>query len=104
MTEGARKWVRDLVGQFQAAGINASFAFSMEVYRPPVEITARYWDRAPVDLTVPSTQMHFGTRVRAYLKQMYKECADEIASAGLPVVLQFDETQWRYFPNASGMP
>lgn len=104
MTEGARRWIRDLAGQFLAAGIEASFAFSMEVYRPPVDMAARYWDGAPVDLPVPSTQMHFGARVRAYLKQMYKECADEIAAAGLPVVLQFGETQWWYFPNVSGMP
>ena len=53
--------------------------------------------------------MHFGTRVRNYLKQMYKECADEIAAAGLPVVLQFGETQWWYFDNRAqdaqgGMP
>jgi len=48
--------------------------------------------------------MHFGSRVRSYLKQMYKECADQIAAAGLPVILQFGETQWWYFPNASGMP
>ncbi len=104
MTEGARRWIRDLAAQFQAAGIKASFAFSMEVYRPPAEMAARYWDGAPVELPVPSTQMHFGSRVRAYLKQMYKECADEIAAAGLPIVLQFGETQWWYFPNASGMP
>jgi hypothetical protein len=104
MTEGARRWIRDLAGQFAAAGIKASFAFSMEVYRPPSAMAARYWDGAPVDLPVPSTQMHFGSRVRAYLKQMYKECADEIAAAGLPVILQFGETQWWYFPNASGMP
>ena len=52
-----------------------------------------------VFLEVPSYQMHFGTRVRNYLKQMYKECADEIAAAGLPVVLQFGETQWWYFDN-----
>jgi len=104
MTEGVRRWIRDLAGQFQASGIKASFAFSMEVYGPPLEMAARYRDGTPVDLPVPSTQMHFGTRVRAYLKQMYKECADEIAAAGLPVILQFGETQWWYFPNASGMP
>jgi len=104
MTEGARRWIRDLAGQFQAAGMQASFAFSMECYRPPAEMAARYWDGAPVDLPVPSTQMHFGTRVRSYLKQMYKECADELAAAGLPVILQFGETQWWYFPNDSGMP
>lgn len=104
MTEGVRKWIRDLAGQFQAAGIAASFAFSMEVYRPPADMAARYWDGAPVELDVPSTQMHFGARVRNYLKQMYKECADQIAAAGLPIVLQFGETQWWYFPNASGMP
>jgi hypothetical protein len=104
MTEGARRWIRDIAAQFQSSGIAASFAFSMEVYKPPVEMAARYWDGAPVDLPVPSTQMHFGTRVRTYLKQMYRECADEIAAAGLPVVLQFGETQWWYFPNASGMP
>ena len=104
MLEPVRRWIRDLAGQFAAAGIPASFAFSMEVYRPPAEMAARYWDGAPVELPVPSTQMHFGARVRAYLKQMYKECADEIAAAGLPIVLQFGETQWWYFPNDSGMP
>ncbi len=104
MLEPVRRWIRDLAGQFQTAGIPASFAFSMEVYRPPAEMAARYWDGEPVELAVPSTHMHFGARVRAYLKQMYKECADQIAAAGLPIVLQFGETQWWYFPNASGMP
>jgi hypothetical protein len=104
MTHGARNWIRDLAREFKQTGINASFAFSMECYRPPLAMAARYWDGEPVFLPVPSHQMHFGPRVRAYLKQMYKECADEIAAAGLPVVLQFGETQWWYFPNASGMP
>jgi len=104
MLEPVRRWIQDLAGQFAAANIKASFAFSMEVYRPPAEMAARYWDGAPVELPVPSTQMHFGARVRNYLKQMYKECADQIAAAGLPIVLQFGETQWWYFPNASGMP
>jgi hypothetical protein len=74
---------------FQAAGIPASFAFSMEVYRPPVEMAACYWDGTPVEPPGPSTQMR-------------KECADEVAAAGLPVVLQFGETQWWCFLNASG--
>ena len=107
MTEGARKWIRDLASQFAAAGILASFAFSMEVYNPPAAMRAKYLSLAggvvapgeDVFLEVPSHQMHFGTRVRNYLKQMYKECADEIAAAGLPVVLQFGETQWWYFDN-----
>ena len=42
MTEGARKWIRDLAGQFVAAGILASFAFSMEVYNPPAAMRAKY--------------------------------------------------------------
>jgi hypothetical protein len=104
MTHGARNWIRDLAREFKQAGIGASFAFSMECYRPPMAMAARYWDGEPVFLPIPSHQMHFGTRVRNYLKQMYKECADEIAAAGLPIVLQFGETQWWYFPNASGMP
>ena len=117
MTEGARKWIRDLASQFAAAGILASFAFSMEVYNPPAAMRAKYLSLAggvvapgaDVFLEVPSHQMHFGTRVRNYLKQMYKECADEIAAAGLPVVLQFGETQWWYFDNRladaqGGMP
>jgi hypothetical protein len=104
MTQGARNWIRDLATHLQQAGIPASFAFSMECYRPPSEMAARYWDGAPVDLPVPSTQMHFGSRVRTYLRQMYKECADQLAAAGLPIVLQFGETQWWYFPNDSGMP
>ena len=104
MTRGVRNWIRDLATEFRQAGIQASFAFSMECYRPPTAMAARYWDGAPVDLPVPSTQMHFGGRVRAYLKQMYKECADQLAAAGLPIALQFGETQWWYFPNASGMP
>ncbi len=73
MTDGVRRWIRDLADQFHAAGISASFAFSMEVYRPPAEMAARYWDGAPVELDLPSTQMHFGARVRNYLKQMYKD-------------------------------
>jgi len=104
MTHGARNWIRDLAAQFKQAGIDASFAFSMECYLPPMVMAARYWDGEPVFLPIPSHQMHFGPRVRNYLKQMYKECADEIAAAGLPIVLQFGETQWWYFPNASGMP
>ena len=117
MTEGARKWIRDLASQFAAAGIPASFAFSMEVSNPPAAMRAKYLSLAggvvapgqDVFLNVPSHQMHFGMRVRNYLKQMYKECADEIAAAGLPVVLQFGETQWWYFDNRladaqGGMP
>ena len=104
MTHGARNWIRDLAREFKQAGIDASFAFSMECYLPPMAMAARYWDGEPVFLAIPSHQMHFGPRVRNYLKQMYKECADEIAAAGLPIVLQFGETQWWYFPNASGMP
>ena len=112
MTEGARRWVRDLASQFVAAGITASFAFSMEVYNPPAAMRARYLRLnggivAPGDdvfLEVPSYQMHFGTRVRNYLRQMYKECADEIAAAGMPVVLQFGETQWWYFDNRAQDP
>lgn len=103
MTHGARNWLRDLAREFKLAGIDASFAFSMECYLPPMAMAARYWDGEPVFLPIPSHQMHFGARVRNYLKQMYKECADEIAATGLPIVLQFGETQWWYFPNASGM-
>ena len=117
MTEGARRWIRDLASQFAAAGILASFAFSMEVYNAPAAMRARYLHYAggvvspgqDVFLGVPSHQMHFGTRVRNYLRQMYKECADEIEAGGLPVVLQFGETQYWYFDNRladaqGGMP
>jgi hypothetical protein len=112
MTEGARKWIRDLAGQFMAAGIKASFAFSMEVYNPPAAMRAKYLrlnggvvtPGEDVYLEIPSHQMHFGTRVRNYLKQMYKECANQIAAAGLPVVLQFGETQWWYFDNRASDP
>jgi hypothetical protein len=112
MTEGARRWIRDLAGQFQAAGIKVSFAFSMECYIPPAAMRAKYLHLAggavqpgnDVFLDVPSYQMHFGSRVRNYLKQMYKECADQIAAAGAPVILQFGETQWWYFDNLSDDP
>jgi hypothetical protein len=112
MTEGARRWIRDLAGQFQAAGIKASFAFSMEVYNPPPAMRAKYLSYAggvvspgaDVYLEVPSYQMHFGPRVQEYLKQMYRECADEIAAAGLDIVLQFGETQWWYFDNRQQDP
>ena len=112
MTEGVRQWIRDIAGEFKAAGILASFAFSMEVYNPPAEMRAKYLSYtggvvapgADVFLDVPSYQMHFGTRVRTYLKQMYKECADQIAAAGAPVILQFGETQWWYFDNKAQDP
>ena len=107
MTHGARNWIRDLARQFKLAGINASWAFSMECYRPPAEMRARYlhYEAGVVSpgqdvfLPIPSHQMHFGPRVRNYLKQMYKECADEIAAVDMPIVLQFGETQWWYFDN-----
>jgi hypothetical protein len=107
MTHGARNWIRDLAREFKQAGIGGSFAFSMECYRPPAEMRARYlhYENGVVSpgqdvfLPIPSHQMHFGPRVRNYLKQMYKECADELAAAGLPIVLQFGETQWWYFYN-----
>jgi hypothetical protein len=107
MTHGARNWIRDLAREFREAAIQASWAFSMECYRPPPEMRARYLHYengvvspgAEVLLPIPSNHMHFGTRVRAYLRQMYKECADELAAAGLPIVLQFGETQWWYFNN-----
>ncbi len=112
MTEGVRRWIRDLAGQFAAAGIPASFAFSMEAYNPPAAMRAKYLRLAngaatpgeDVYLEVPSHQMHFGARVGNYMKQMYRECADEIAAAGLPVVLQFGETQWWYFDNRAQDP
>lgn len=112
MTEGARRWIRDLAGQFAAADIKASFAFSMEVYNPPAAMRAKYLrldgglvtPGEDVYLDVPSYQMHFGARVRNYLKQMYQECADEVAAAGLPVVLQFGETQFWYFDNRPSDP
>ena len=112
MTEGARRWIKDLAGQFQSAGIKASFAFSMECYIPPAQMRAKYLSYtggvvspgADVFLAIPSHQMHFGTRVRTYLRQMYKECADQIAAAGAPVILQFGETQWWYFDNTAADP
>jgi hypothetical protein len=112
MTEGARRWIKDLADQFQSAGIKASFAFSMECYIPPAQMRAKYLSYtggvvapgADVFLEIPSHQMHFGTRVRTYLRQMYKECADQIAAAGAPVVLQFGETQWWYFDNTAADP
>ncbi|MBI4905710.1 MAG: hypothetical protein HY820_18905 [Acidobacteria bacterium] len=112
MTEGARRWIRDLAGQFQTAGIKASFAFSMECYNPPAQMRAKYLSYsagvvspgADVFLQIPSHQMHFGTRVRNYLKQMYKECADQVAAAGAPVILQFGETQYWYFDNQGEDP
>jgi hypothetical protein len=107
MTHGARNWIRDLASECKEAGIQASWAFSMECNRPPVEMGARYlhYENGVVSpgeevfLPIPSHHMHFGARVRNYLKQMYKECADQLAAAGLPIVLQFGETQWWYFDN-----
>ena len=98
MTEGARKWIRDLASQFQSAGITASFAFSMEVYNPPAAMRAKYLlytggvvqPGADVFLEIPSHQRHCGQRVRNYLRQMYTECGGE--------------TQWWYFPNTSQDP
>ncbi|MCC6362146.1 MAG: hypothetical protein IT165_01400 [Bryobacterales bacterium] len=112
MTEGARRWIRDLAGQFQTSGIKASFAFSMECYNPPASMRAKYLSYsggvvspgADVFLQIPSHQMHFGARVRNYLKQMYRECADEIAQAGAPVIMQFGETQYWYFDNRGEDP
>ena len=80
MTEGARKWIRDLASQFHAAGINASFAFSMECRIPPAAMRVKYLS-CSANLVSPGgcgprrslSPDAFGTRVRMY--RMYKECA-----------------------------
>ena len=112
MTEGARKWIRDLARPVRGGGhpgvvrvLDGGLQSSGRDARQ-VPATRAAWSRQAQDvfLDVPSHQMHFGTRVRNYLRQMYKECADEIAAAGLPVVLQFGETQWWYFDNQRAGP
>ena len=54
--------------------------------------------------TCPRTRCTSARASGTTCKQMYKECADQIAAAGLPVVLQFGETQWWYFDNRAADP
>jgi hypothetical protein len=106
MTQGARDWFQDLAAQLVAAGIPASWAFSMECYLPPAAMRAKFLHNSggvvspgsDVYLSsVPDYQMHFGSQVQAYMAAMYLEAAAQIAAGGMsPIVLQFGETQWWY--------
>ena len=63
----ARNWIPALATQFGLAGLQPGLA-PLDRTFPPAAIVAQYWDGAPVELSVPSAQMHFGAGCCAYLR------------------------------------
>ena len=118
MTEGARRWIRDLASQFAAAGILASFAFSMEVYNPPAAMRAKYLHyaggvvsarRRTCSSACPLTRCTSARASGTTCARCTRSAPTRSRRRGLPVVLQFGETQWWYFDNRladaqGGMP
>jgi hypothetical protein len=107
MNRAARDWTRAYFVALHAYGIEVTAAFSMELGNGDDSLAAgiaqRYPD-GPVHLNTPALQTNFSPASLAYWKQAYLDLADLMSQAGVPPYLQFGETQWWYFANASGMP
>ena len=108
-----RMWHADYFGEIYARGWGAVAAFSMELVDPPDDPPGEVWAArylggdAVLTATgfggLSSTHCAFSDKVVAYQKAASLEMAALMDAAGLTPWLQFGETLWWYFADASGM-
>src|SRR5215831_6417098 len=108
INRAARDWSRAYFAALNAYGIDAAAAFSMELQHGDDSTTAgiaqRYANGDPVWLNTPALQTNFGPQSTAFWREVYKDMAAVMSSAGVRPYLQFGEVQWWYFANGSSMP
>ena len=114
INRGARDWHADFHAEVKAKGWGLLQSFNMEAANPPDDPgggnvwAARYRDGTKV-LTanvlggLVGVQLAFSDAVLAYQEKEAPAFADMLATAALPVKIQFGEIGWWYFKNASGM-
>ena len=108
-----REWHADYFAEIYARGWGAVAAFSMEFVDPPDDPPGDVWAArylggdAVLTATgfgsLSSTHCAFSDVVVAYQKVAFGEMAGLMDKAGLTPWLQFGETLWWYFADASGM-
>ena len=109
----ARAWHADYFAEIFARSWTAVAAFSMELVDPPDDPPGDVWAArylgggAVLTATgfgsLSSTHCAFSDAVLAYQKAAFLEMAALMDAAGLTPWLQFGETLWWYFADASGM-
>jgi hypothetical protein len=101
INRAARDWSSGFFRAMKEYGIPVAVSFSMELGSgddsAAASIAQRYPSGSPVWLNTPSLQTNFGPQSTAFWSQVYLDMAGLMSAAGLPVYLQFGETQWWYF-------
>ena len=108
LNRAARDWNRAFFQALQGYGIAVTAAFSMELQHgddtPEAHLAQRYPNGDPVWLNTPALQTNFGPESTAFWREVYREMAGLMASAGVRPYVQFGEVQWWYFASGAGMP
>ncbi|MEO8100784.1 MAG: hypothetical protein ABI811_24015 [Acidobacteriota bacterium] len=114
LNRAARDWTRSFFAALNGYGIDATAAFSTELKHGDPSVAAGIAQRGPSGdaflLPTPALQTNFSTTSLEFWKQVYADCAQLLADAGIEPFLQFGEVQWWYFPHDglghafSGMP
>jgi hypothetical protein len=108
LNRAARDWNRAFFQALKGYGVPVTAAFSMELQHGDdtvqAQLAQRYPNGDPAWLNTPALQTNFGPQSTAFWREVYREMADLMASAGVQPYVQFGEVQWWYFAAASGMP
>lgn len=109
LNRAARDWSEAFFRALKGYGLEVVAAFSMELQHGDPSVVAGIAQRYPsgnaVLLNTPALQTNFSPASTAYWKEVYRQMAELMASAGVAPYLQFGEVQWWYFPSdGSGMP
>jgi hypothetical protein len=107
INRAARDWSRAYFQALNAAKIDATAAFSMELQHgddsAEAGLAQRYPNGDAVWLNTPALQTNFGPQSTTFWSEVYLEMAGLMKDAGLQPYLQFGEVQWWYFANTAGM-
>ena len=108
VNRAVRDWTRAFFVALKNYSIAMTAAFSMELQHgddtTQAKLAQRYPNGDPTWLNTPALQTNFGPESTAFWREVHREMADVMVSAGVPPYLQFGEVQWWYFAAASGMP
>lgn len=109
---GAKNWHAAFCSEIASLSLTLVLAFSMELVNPPESATEKWASRYPDGTTVSTdtgfanlSSIHcaFNTPVNNYHKEVYKQAAGLMATAGLTPWLQFGEYLWWFFSRSRNL-
>lgn len=103
ITAAASAWHTEFATALDARDIAVMYTYSAELTGAPDVFAQRFPDDVPVITANQSVQTAFRPETTDYWKEVFKETAALMASAGVTPSLQFGEVQWWYFANSAGM-